>query len=109
MNVYDTANKLASEIRASNEYLDYKKVKEYINSNTELKEKVKNFENARYEAQIDVMQGNQNSEKILKVQNLYSELLQNDEMKKYFDAELKFNLMLTDVNRIIGESVKDVM
>ena len=109
MNVYDTANKLASEIKASNEYLEYKRLKEFINSSAVLKEKVKAFEEARYEAQIEVMQGKQNTEKLGEVQKMYTELLQNQDIKKYFDAELKFNVMLTDVNRIIGESVKDVM
>ena len=109
MNVYDTANKLASEIRTSTEYLEYKKLKEYINANSVFKEKLKEFEKTRYEAQIDVMQGKQDTEKLKEVQNLYTELLQNQDMKKYFDAELKFNLMLTDVNKIIAESVKDVM
>ena len=109
MNIYDTANKLASEIRDSKEYLEYKKLKEFINSSAVLKEKVNTFEKARYAAQIDVMQGKQDSEKLREVQNLYAELLKIDDMKKYFDAELKFNIMLTDVNRIIGECVKDVM
>lgn len=110
MNVYDTANKLASEIKNSPEYIEYKKIKEYINANSGLKDKVKEFEKARYEAQIEVMQnGNCDTEKVKHVQTLYSELLKNDQMKKYFDAELKFNLLLTDVNKIIGESVKDVM
>ena len=40
MNVYDTANKLASEIKNSNEYLGYKKLKQEINSNSELKERI---------------------------------------------------------------------
>ena len=31
MNVYDTANKLAQEIKSSEEYLNFKKIKENIN------------------------------------------------------------------------------
>ena len=77
MNVYDTANKLASEIKTSSEYIEYKKIKEYINANSVLKEKVKEFEKSRYEAQIDVMQGKQDTEKLQEMQKLYSELLQN--------------------------------
>jgi len=30
MNVYDTANKLAQELKTSTEYLDYKKIKEEL-------------------------------------------------------------------------------
>ena len=32
MNVYDTANKLAQEIKQSEEYINYKKIKELVDS-----------------------------------------------------------------------------
>ena len=37
MNVYDTANRLASEIKESEEYVNYKMAKQALNLNTELK------------------------------------------------------------------------
>ena len=43
------------------------------------------------------------------MQKLYAELIQDDTAKKYFDYELKFNVLLADVNKIIAESVKDVL
>ena len=56
MNVYDTANKLALEIRQSEEYMNYKKVREMLLANPDLKKKMGEFEMARYEAQIKQMQ-----------------------------------------------------
>ena len=47
MNVYDTANRLASELKQSEEYANYKKAKEMIASNPELKKKIGDFEIAR--------------------------------------------------------------
>lgn len=110
MNIYDTANKLAQEIKTSEEYINYKKAKEYINLKPELKEKLQDFEKARYEAQVEVIQtGKDNEEKTKKVQELYAELIQIDDAKRYFDAELKFNIILTDVNKIISDSVRDLL
>ena len=110
MNVYDTANKLASEIKSSNEYKEFKKIKEEINSNPELKEKIKEFEKNRYQVQMMAMQtGEPNEEMYKKVQEEYMELIKNEKVMKYFDAELKFNVLLADVNKIIGESVRDVI
>lgn len=110
MNIYDTANKLAQEIKASEEYINYKKAKEYINLKPELKEKLQDFEKARYEAQVEVIQtGKDNEEKTKKVQELYAELIQIDDAKRYFDAELKFNIILTDVNKIISDAVRDLL
>ena len=110
MNVYDTANKLASEIKDSNEYLEYKKLKEEINSNVNLKEKIREFEKNRYQVQMMAMQtGKPDEEMYKKIQADYTELIKNAIVMKYFDAELKFNVLLADVNKIIGESVRDVI
>ena len=83
---------------------------EEIKGNVELKEKLEKFEKERYEVQIEaISKGSQDTEKAADMQKLYAELISNDMMKKYFDAELKFNVMLADVNKIIGESVEDLI
>ena len=110
MNVYDTANRLATEIKQSEEYMNYKMAKQALNLNTELKEKMAEFEKNRYEVQIEMMQtGKNNEEKYKKVEELYSKLVENEEAKRYFEAETKFNILIADVNKIIGESIRDVM
>ena len=40
MNVYDTANKLAEEIKQSEEFITYQMAKQAINLNFELKSKI---------------------------------------------------------------------
>ena len=110
MNVYDTANKLAQEIKQSEEYATYKMAKEAINLNVELKNKIDEFEKARYEAQIVALQtGKADAAKMRHVQELYGELIQNQEASKYFDAEMKFNILIADVNKIIGQVVQELM
>lgn len=110
MNVYDTANRLSSELKASEEYVNYKMAKEVIDLKPEIKEKIQDFEKLRYETQMSQIQtGKSDEEKMKKMQEIYAELIEIDEVKKYFDAELKFNVMIADVNKIIVDSVKDVM
>ena len=110
MNGYDTANRLAQEIKTSEEYLNYKNAKEYIDLKPELKTKIMDFQKLRYDAQISAMQdGKENQTKLEEAQKLYAEIILVDEVKKYFDAELKFNVMLADVNKIISEAVEDVI
>ena len=62
MNVYDTANRLASEIKQSEEYMNYKMAKQALNLNTKLKEKMMEFEQTRYEVQLEMMQTGKNNE-----------------------------------------------
>lgn len=110
MNVYDTANRLAQEIKQSEEYINYKMAKETLSLKPDLKKKIEEFENARYEAQIIAMQTGKNDEdKTKKMQELYIELIENDDAKRFFEAETKFNIVLADVNKIIGDAVMDVL
>ena len=106
MNVYDTANQLAEEIKQSEEYITYKMAKETINLNFELKSKIDEFEKARYDAQITALQiGKDDENKMRHVQ----ELIQNQEASKYFDAEMKFNILIADVNKIIGNAIQSLI
>lgn len=110
MQVYDTVNRLAEEIKTSEEYVNLKSAKEFVNMNPEYKTKISEFEKMRYEEQINTMTtGKTDEDKIKKIQEMYKELIGIDEIKKYFDAELKFNILLGDVNKIISEAVKDVI
>lgn len=110
MNVYDTANRLAGEIKSSEEYLNYKMAKEALNLNKNLKEKMEEFEKLRYTVQLEMMQtGKNDEEKYKEMQEKYAELVENEEAKRYFEAETKFNILIADVNKIIGEAIRDVM
>lgn len=110
MNVYDAVNNLARAIKDSNEYKEYKEVKERIVKEPQLKAQIDEFEKIRYEEQLLAMQGEkQSEEKMAKLQELYKILVQNPDVKEYFDKEVKFNVMIADVNKIIGEAIKDVL
>ncbi len=110
MNVYDTANKLAQEIKSSTEYVAYKQAKKDIMDTPELKQKVEDFEKLRYEVQLLQMQGKPvEEEKNKKLQELYAILVQEKDIKEYFDLEVKFNVMIADVNKIIAEAIEDVL
>lgn len=110
MNVYDTANRLASEIKDSEEYVNYKMAKQALSLNSELKSKIENFDKLRYELQLEMMQtGKNNEEKNVQLQKEYADLVENPDAKKFFEAETKFNILIADVNKIIGEAIRDVM
>ena len=110
MEVYDNANNLASAIKSSKEYQEYKEIKAFISKDVELKKKVDEFEKIRYEEQLLAMQGEkQGEEKMAKLQEFYNILVQNSQVKDYFDKEVRFNVMIADVNKIIGDAIKDVL
>lgn len=110
MVVYDTVNKLAQELKETEAYLEFKKMREMINANEELKNKLKEFDKMRYESQVLAMQGGKPEESSYqKLQEVYGELIQDENAKMYLEAEMKFNTLMSDVNRIIGEAVVDIL
>jgi len=110
MYVYDEANNLAKAIQDSKEYKEYKSVKEELQSDPEMKAKIDEFEKIRYEVQVMSFQGEkQDEEKMKKLQEMYEILMKEKKKKEYFDIEVRFNIMLADVNKIISESVKELL
>lgn len=110
MNVYDEVNNLARAIKECKEFTDYKEAKDKVRGQADLKAKIDEFEKIRYEEQVLALKGEtQTEEKMKKLQELYQILVQNPEVKEYFDKEVRFNVMMADVNKIIGEAIKDVL
>lgn len=110
MYVYDEANNLAKAIENSQEYKDYKKAKDEINKVPEMKKKIEDFEKIRYDVQVlSFQKGEKDEEKMKKLQEMYEILNKDAEIKNFFDIEVRFNIMLADVNKIISESVKDLL
>ena len=109
MYVYDEANNLAKAIQQSKEYQEYKKAKEELSTNQGKKKKVEEFEKIRYDIQVMSFQGKEDPEKMKKLQEMYNILNEDKTIKEYFDIEVRFNIMLADVNKIISESVKELI
>lgn len=110
MQVYDTANRLAQEIKESEEYKLYKNRKDEIHNDPVKKQKVEEFEKLRYEVQLMTYTGEtKDEEKNKKLEEMYATLVENKDIKEYFDLEVKFNIMIADVNKIIAEAIKDVL
>lgn len=112
MNIYDTVNKLAFELKNSDEYKRFKELKEQIKQDEETAKKIQEFEKIRYEIQLASIQGvgtQQENEKAIELQKMYVELIKNEKIREYFEVEMKFNVILTDINKIIGEAVEDVL
>ena len=109
MNVYDEVNNLARALKECREFTEYKEAKDKVKSVEGLRTKIDEFEKIRYEEPLLALQGEkQSEEQMKKLQELYQILVQNP-VKDYFDKEVRFNVMMADVNKIIGDAIKDVL
>ncbi len=114
MEIYDTANRLAEEIRNSLQYKNLKQAKEKIMNDSTKRQLVIDFEELKKEVQLmEVQKLNQEeideNAKKEKLAKMYNVLIENKDIKEYFDYEIAFNQLMVDVNKIIGNSIKDVL
>ena len=110
MNTYDKVHELVRSIKESEEVKQYLAIKEELYADDKNKEMIKNFRDMQTEVQSLLMQGKEaDSEKMEKLQNLYQILVTNPKIKEFFDKEVQFDVLLSDIYKIIGEGLKDIM
>ncbi len=114
MEIYDTANRLAEEIKNSVQYKKLKESKDKLFSDPKKKSLIEEFEKLKQEVQIMEIKRENNAEideedKKVKVARLYNVLIENKDIKEYFDYEIEFSRLMADVNKIIGDAIKDVI
>lgn len=110
MNPYDKVHELVRAIKESNEVKSYLALKEELYSDIKNKEMIKDFREKQVEVQTLLMQGKEaDGEKMEKLQSLYQILASNARIKEFFDKEVQFDVMLSDIYKIIGEGLKDII
>ncbi len=114
MEVYDTANRLAEELKNSKQYKDLKEAKERLFADANKRQLIIDFEELKKEVQLMEVQKMQDKPvdeeaKKEKLAKMYKVLIENKDIKKYFDYEIAFNQLMVDVNKIIGNSIRDVL
>ena len=114
MEVYDTANRLAEEIKNSKQYKALKEAKDRLFADVNKRQLIIDFEELKKEVQLMEVQKMQDKPidedaKKEKLAKMYNVLIENKDIKEYFDYEITFNQLMVDVNKIIGNSIKDVL
>ncbi len=106
MNVYDMAHNLARAIKESQEYKDYENQKVEIEKSEDLSEMIKDFQAKQLELQLKQMSGESiQGDMMTSAQELYKIVMANPKAAEYMQAEMRFSLMMNDVNKIIGEAI----
>lgn len=104
MKIYDEAHNLAKAIKDSEEYQNYKKLHDEINNQESVKSELQLFQTQQIELQKRQLSGEKLTEEDLaSAQSIYDELIKNEIVAQFFDAERKLNLVMADVSKILGE------
>lgn len=107
MGVYDTATKLASEIKNSKEYKAFMKSMKEIKNDKNSENLLKLYRSVQMEAQADMMKnqelGNQTKKKL---DNVQKKVMNNKKLSNYLKNEQNFTLLMNNINNIIGKTVE---
>lgn len=108
MSVYDTATKLASEIKNSKEYLDFVDNMKIIKKNKNYENLLSEYKKTQYDLQIATMNNKKLDKKTLKkMEEIQNKIRHNDQIYNYILSEEKFNIMMDNINKIIANTIKE--
>ena len=108
MSVYDTATKLASEIKNSKEYLDFVDNMKIIKKNKNYENLLSEYKKTQYNLQIATMNNKKLDKKTLKnMEEIQNKIRHNDQIYNYILSEEKINIMMDNINKIIANTIKE--
>lgn len=110
MNIYDCAHALVKAIKSSPEYKNFKTAQEKLQEDSDAKKMVGDLRKIQWNMQKQKISGieiapeqEEQLSRLLEVVNL------NLVVKEYLEAEYKFSIILTDIQKIIGEAMQDIL
>ncbi len=107
MSVYDITNKLASEIKNSEEYRDFIDNMRNIKNDEDSEHLLGEYKKIAYNLQYATMNNKKLDKKsIKKMEEIQNKIKNNKKIYNYLLAEEKFKLMMDNINKIIAQVVK---
>ena len=105
VNIYDKANELASLIKQSDEYKAYNSIKDEVYEDEQNKRMIKDYKKLQFEAQAAYLTGQEPEKELMDKIRKMGEVLQfNPKITEFFAAEYKFNTLVSDLYKIIGDA-----
>ena len=110
MNFYDKVHEMIRCLKDTPEYKEYIKLKAEVKANKELSDKIVAFREAQRAEQMKYIKGEEmNEETKTKLSQMYSEIISNEVGVRFFQSEIKLDVMLADMQKIISEGIQDVV
>lgn len=110
MNFYDKVHEMVRAFKDTPEFREYIDLKNKLKEEKDAYDRLKDFKERQKNYQMEYIDGKEQSkEKLDEMQNLYSIVIQNETSRKLLENEMKINVMLADMQKIIGDALKDII
>ncbi|WP_343343286.1 YlbF family regulator [Terrisporobacter petrolearius] len=108
MSVYDTATKLASEIKNSKEYKDFIYNMKVMKMDKDNEILLSEYKKTGYSLQYATMNNKKIDKKSMrKMEEIQNKIRYNEKIYNYILAEEKFNKMMDNINKVIAQAIKE--
>jgi cell fate (sporulation/competence/biofilm development) regulator YlbF (YheA/YmcA/DUF963 family) len=110
MNFHDKVYELVKSFKETNEYREFINLKQSIVKDQKKYSMLKDFKEKQKTHQIEYMNtGKMNDASQKELQNLYSILIQSEDVRKLLECEMKLDILLADMQKIVGEGIKEIV
>lgn len=105
MNVYDEAHALARALKQSGEYQEYMALKQSAYEDSTNRALLEEFKRLQFQTQVKMAGGSRPDDEDMERLTKIGSLLQfNPDTSRYLLAEMRFQKMLADVYKILGDA-----
>ncbi len=109
INIYDNANEMAAQLKKTDQYINYKRVKDEVFAEESNKKMIADFKKLQFEAQAMALSGQEPPADLMeKIQKLGEVLQFNPKITEYFAAEYQFNSLISELYKIIFGEVSEL-
>lgn len=103
-NVYDTANRLAQELKETEEYREYHRLREIAYDDSTNKALLDELKRLQFKMQAKAASGEKpEDEDMQKLMRISSLLQMNADASAYIVAEFRFQKLIADIYKILGD------
>ncbi|WP_366924776.1 YlbF family regulator [Metallumcola ferriviriculae] len=108
MDSYDKAQQLAKALANSEEYQQFTRAKEKVEEDESNMSLLQEFRRRQLELQMSQITGEEvDEEQVEQVEQMYQMLSLNKNINEYLNAEYRLSRLMSDIQKIIGDAVKD--
>lgn len=108
MGVYDTATKLASEIKSSKEYRNFKKCMKEVRKDKSSEELLKDYRIIQMEIQRGAMTNMTIDKKTRKrMEDMQKKINSNKTLSAYLISEQNITKLMDNINKILAKAVEE--
>ncbi len=103
-NVYDTAHLLARQLKETEEYCEYKRLKDLVYEDSTNKALLDELKRLQFKMQARAASGEkQDDEDMQKLMRVTSLLQLNSDCSQYMLAQFRFHKLIADIYKILGD------